>query len=118
MVNYDETLIKIMSEGHYVYESASKCRSHSLACVKRVLGSFLPFICASGKVICTFWITKGVEDSIQNVVLPREVKCGWKWFWVFTQTGYVNIEAFTNCMKKFTDVWKESPREASVGLWR
>ncbi len=93
VINYDETIVKLSSEGHFVFERRSKDRSHSIAGVRTTLGTLLPFIRADGVVICSFWVVRGAEGSIAEVTIPADSSTKWPHYWVFTETGFINGDA-------------------------
>ncbi len=105
VLNYDETIIKVAADGHYVFENRYKQRCQSIGCTRTTLGTLLPIVSAAGQVLCSFWVLKGAEDCVQQVVLPDGLPSAWPRFWVWTATGYMNSEAFAVCLEKFLEVW-------------
>jgi hypothetical protein len=118
-VNYDETRICIGSDGKMKVKrlvSKKKVKPQFSGGVKFThSGTFLPFISATGEIIATYFIfsskfnesaTAEVSLTIPNVRNPtRSAPIPYKI--IYTESGYITNEAFTEIMENFCQAWKE-----------
>lgn len=76
--------------------------------------SVVPFICANGEVLCVFLVFKSKSNKTLRIFgdegklrqSPRTSQ-RIKYFYVATETGYVDSECFLQMCRAFSEWWKE-----------
>lgn len=114
VVNYDETRICYSTDGEVVLDSADKERGNAMGRHPFTMGSLLPFVTASGEVLCNLWILKARpgknDDELCDVKVVTQDKIhptrgDIERYYLFTETGYVDTHSFTKVIDKFAEVW-------------
>lgn len=122
-VNTDEMIIQPKNEVGKVIVERARDKANSMGTMYRALGSYVPFIDATGKVIVCFYIHKFKLVGGEVVVdLPEEVdtkilRGSWPRYHLCTETGYVTKEAWANIMDVFQKEWTKLHPGVHCRVW-